>query len=128
MTCRYDDCEGEVVALGRCKRHYDRDWRANLDRDSAYYRRLKPGRQQRMRATEREHRSLTTIPEPKRKSRSVLELRSAGTILIQGEGPPISYDCGVCASPLLVDVRPDQVTNVVLVCANCGAYNEGPSR
>lgn len=83
----------------------------------------------RVQQKKREHRRLRVIPPPANGSRSILQLDAPGTILVQGNGggPAVSYDCGNCGSPLLVDVTEDQVRNVVLKCNNCGSYNESPS-
>jgi hypothetical protein len=76
---------------------------------------------------EREHEKLQPVPKPSNGSRTVLRLDGPGTIIVQGNGanaPAISYDCGSCGSPLMVDVRRGQVTNVIMLCNNCGTYNE----
>lgn len=74
----------------------------------------------------RQHRLLHPIQPPSNGSRTVLELSTPGSVFLVGDGPPISYDCGKCHSPLLVDVTADDVENVVFHCPNCGTYNESP--
>lgn len=81
----------------------------------------------RLERKQREHVPLRVIPQPSNGARSVLVLDSPGTVFVKGEGPAVSYECGTCGSPLLVDVKAEQVRNVVLLCANCGSYNEGPA-
>lgn len=76
---------------------------------------------------ERKHVDLVVIPESEGEGKTILELKEHGTVFIIGEGPPISYDCGNCRSPLLVDLKPSQVERVLLRCANCGSLNESPS-
>lgn len=76
---------------------------------------------------DREHVSLRVIDPPSSSSRSILVLPERGTVFLIGDGPPVSYDCGTCSSPLLVDIKAEQVTNTVLLCNNCGSYNESPS-
>lgn len=76
---------------------------------------------------ERVRKALRVVPEPPEKTRTVLYLTSPGTIFVRGEGPGMSFDCGYCGSPLLMDIREEQVANLVMRCANCGLYNEAPS-
>lgn len=75
----------------------------------------------------REHQRLKVVERPSNGRLPVLELEDEGTVFYTGEGPPISYDCGYCGSPLLVDIRPDQIDRAVLVCKNCGSCNLTPS-
>ena len=75
---------------------------------------------------ERKHFTLRVIEKPEEGTRTVLLYDGPGTIIIKGEHPGVSYDCGNCESPLIVDIEPGQVRNLVLRCRACGAYNESP--
>jgi len=45
--------------------------------------------------------------------------------LIKGEaGNGREWLCGACSKPLMVDLEPGQVTDVILRCT-CGVYNDG---
>ncbi len=70
---------------------------------------------------------LKIIPKPESDARSIIYNDGPGTIFIRGEKQGVSYDCGNCGSPLLIDVEEWQVKNIVFRCSNCGAYNESPA-
>jgi hypothetical protein len=53
----------------------------------------------------------------------------AETIYIDGshdgsEKPSLSQDCGACGAPLIVGVSRGAITDLVLRCPACGAFND----
>lgn len=76
---------------------------------------------------ERKHVPLNVVPKPDNGHRSILYNDKVGSIFVRGEKHGVSYDCGNCETPLLIDIEEWQVKNIVLRCPNCGAYNESPS-
>src|SRR5258708_3232843 len=67
---------------------------------------------------------LAVIPEPAEGTPSVLmSVGPAGMPLFIGQGP-VDFACGACGSILMAGLDLGQVTNTVLACKNCGAYNE----
>lgn len=67
---------------------------------------------------------LRVIPEPESDTRSVLVYEGEGTVVMRGEETGFVHACGGCDAPLIVDVRPGQIVNLVFRCSACGAYNE----
>lgn len=75
----------------------------------------------------RHHVSLTVIPPPDYGQTTVLALADSGTVFLVGEADPVSYDCGNCGSPLLLDIEPEQAQDAVLRCPACGGHNLSPN-
>jgi hypothetical protein len=69
------------------------------------------------------HLRLAVIPEPEPMTRTVLKHYGEGTVILQGPAQVV-MDCGNCGEPLTDGWRPDLIENVVLVCHNCGSFNE----
>lgn len=67
---------------------------------------------------------MRVIPEPEPDTRSVLVYTGEGTVVMRGENTGFVYSCGGCDVPLIVDVRPGQIVNLVFKCSACGAFNE----
>jgi DNA-directed RNA polymerase subunit RPC12/RpoP len=67
---------------------------------------------------------LRVIPEPDPETRSVFRKVGDGTILFQGRLSSTAYVCGKCGEPLVVGMPLEELVNLVLGCANCGAFNE----
>ncbi len=81
------------------------------------------------RQTVREEIKLRVISPPANGRRTVLlPADKDDPVFFVGEGVQgNTYLCGNCGVVLLENVKPDQVKNIVMKCANCGAYNESPT-
>jgi hypothetical protein len=69
------------------------------------------------------HVQLQVVPKPAPGTATVFEYTGEGTRIIQATLSDISFDCGECGSSLMAGIELDQVQNVILKCAKCGAYN-----
>jgi hypothetical protein len=67
-------------------------------------------------------RSLKVIPEPEPNTRVVLATESADIVLLTGLGDN-NLLCGQCDVMLVRGVG-EVLTNVVILCAGCGSYND----
>jgi hypothetical protein len=70
------------------------------------------------------HITLTVTPEPDPGTRAVFHALGQDTILFRSSVSSDSYDCGQCSSLLATGIAHSQISNVVLKCASCGAYND----
>jgi hypothetical protein len=75
-------------------------------------------------ARRRLHIRLEVITEPDPGTRAVFEHGGEGSIFFQGSHGTDSLDCGSCSAPLAVGILRNQFRDVVLKCANCGAFND----
>lgn len=66
---------------------------------------------------------MVIIPEPPPGTRSVLKYTGAGTVVAQGPGNT-TMACGKCGAPLIKGAAVQTLRNIVLICKNCGSYNE----
>lgn len=67
---------------------------------------------------------LVVIAEPALGTRTILQHRRNGTIVVRGSrGEPV-WLCGQCGAKLAVGVTRGQLMDAVLVCLNCGSYND----
>lgn len=70
---------------------------------------------------------MRVIPEPEPDTRAVL-IKAEGaeddTVFIRGGQTGFIYSCGSCGAPLMVDIAPKQVQDLVLKCSACGSFNE----
>jgi hypothetical protein len=67
---------------------------------------------------------LVVIAEPALGTRTVLQHGRNGTIVVRGpRGEPV-WLCGECSAKLAVGVSRGQLMDAVLVCLNCGSYND----
>ena len=66
---------------------------------------------------------LTVVPEPDPGTASVFIRDGEGTVVFQGYETEIAQCCGRCGAPLIVGMRPNQVSGIVFRCNACGAFN-----
>lgn len=74
----------------------------------------------------RQHLFMALVDEAELQGRTVLQAASDAPrdfVLIRGEVPGFVYHCGRCRVPLMVDVAPGQVVDIILRCNNCKALN-----
>lgn len=67
---------------------------------------------------------LVVIAEPALGTRTVLQRGPRGTIVVMGSRPAPIWLCGRCSAKLAVGVTRRQLMDAVLLCLNCGSYND----
>jgi hypothetical protein len=67
---------------------------------------------------------LVVIGEPALGTRMILQHGRRGTIVVTGSRREPIWLCGRCAAKLAVGVARRQLMDAVLVCLNCGSYND----
>jgi hypothetical protein len=67
---------------------------------------------------------LKVIPEPDPNTRTIFVYDGDGTVVMSGFASGLSMNCGKCDSPLVRGLNRGQITDVVLRCKGCGAFNE----
>jgi hypothetical protein len=63
------------------------------------------------------------ISEPEADTRTVLKYTGPGTAIFSGYGN-VTMLCGHCERPLAERVKMGTLRNLVLVCKNCGSFND----
>jgi hypothetical protein len=68
---------------------------------------------------------LHVIPEPAEGTRSVMIKTEGDSLVFQGsEAPAVVMVCGDCGAHLIKGVPVSRISNLVLKCRGCGAFNE----
>jgi hypothetical protein len=70
--------------------------------------------------------SLKVIPEPDHNTRAVFMLNNDGdgTIIFAGYDVGLALTCGSCASELVVGMKRESITGIVIQCKKCGSFND----
>lgn len=67
---------------------------------------------------------LVVIPEPALGTRVILQHGPRGTIVVRGRRHQPIWLCGHCLAKLAVGVTRGQLMDAVLVCEECGSFND----
>lgn len=71
--------------------------------------------------------ALRVIPEPHDSIKTLFAHDGENTVVVYGPAKNHDYVCGVCAVTLIVGMQPEEIANLVVKCAACGAFNEYPA-
>jgi predicted RNA-binding Zn-ribbon protein involved in translation (DUF1610 family) len=66
---------------------------------------------------------MMVIPPPEKNTRSVFIYTGPGTVAMRGGGN-VTMLCGNCGSPLVENFKVSQIHGLVILCKNCGSFNE----
>lgn len=71
--------------------------------------------------------ALRVIPEPHDSIKTLFANEGVLTVVVYGPTRNHDYVCGGCGPTLIVGMRPEQIGNLAVKCAACGAFNEYPA-
>ena len=71
--------------------------------------------------------ALRVIPEPHDSTKTLFASDGENTVVVYGPSRNYDYVCGGCRATLIVGMQPEQIGNLVVKCAACGAFNEYPA-